>query len=81
MPYVNIKVTPEGPEGVTQEQKAALVRGVSDLLETVLGKHPSRTFVVIDVVQTDDWGVGGELVSRLPARAQAATGSATDTQT
>jgi 4-oxalocrotonate tautomerase len=65
MPYVNIKVTPEGPEGVTADQKAALVRGVTRLLEQELGKHPSRTFVVIDVVATEDWGVGGELVSRL----------------
>ena len=56
MPYVNIKVT---PEGVTPEAKARLIAGVSTLLEEVLDKPPAITFVTIDVVETEDWGVGG----------------------
>jgi 4-oxalocrotonate tautomerase len=56
MPYVNIKVT---REGVTQAQKAELIRGATDLLVRVLGKSPATTFVVIDEVALEDWGIGG----------------------
>lgn len=56
MPYVNIKVT---REGVTPAQKAKLIHGVTDLLLQVLAKPPAMTFVVIDEVELEDWGVGG----------------------
>lgn len=63
MPYVNIRVTRVGTSpGATQttpEQKAALIKGVSDLLFDVLGKPQSTTFVVIDEVEEENWGVGG----------------------
>jgi 4-oxalocrotonate tautomerase len=60
VPYVNIKVT---KEGVTAEQKAKLIQGVTQLLFDVLGKDPQRTSVVIDEVETDNWGVGGESIT------------------
>ena len=60
MPYVNIKVT---KEGVSPQQKAELIRGVTQLLADVLGKNPATTVVVIDEVDTDNWGIGGETVS------------------
>ena len=56
MPYVNIKIT---REGATPTQKAALIRGVTDLLVDVLDKSPATTFVVIDEVAMEDWGIGG----------------------
>lgn len=56
MPYVNIKVT---REGVTAHQKADLISGVTDLLVRVLDKNPATTFVVIDEVALEDWGIGG----------------------
>jgi 4-oxalocrotonate tautomerase len=56
MPYVNIKIT---REGATAEQKAMLIKGVTDLLVTILDKKPATTFVVIDEVAFEDWGVGG----------------------
>lgn len=62
MPYVNIKVTKEGGldgTGPTLEQKAELIKGVTDLLEKVLNKNPATTFVVIDEVALEDWGIGG----------------------
>ena len=65
MPYVNIKIT---NEGVTADQKAELIKGTTDLLFKVLGKNPKTTFVVIDEVNTDNWGVGGETVSALRSR-------------
>lgn len=60
MPYVNIKIT---REGATAEQKAELIRGTTELLERVLGKNPQTTVVVIDEVDTDNWGIGGESVT------------------
>lgn len=65
MPYVLIQVT---DEGVTREQKQALVKGTTDLLVRVLDKDPALTFVVIDEVATDNWGVAGELTSERRAR-------------
>ncbi|EGV18750.1 tautomerase family protein [Thiocapsa marina] len=60
MPYVNIKIT---REGATAEQKEALIQGVTQLLVDVLGKNPQTTMVVIDEVETDNWGIGGESVT------------------
>lgn len=56
MPYVNIKIT---REGATPEQKSELIKGTTDLLVRVLNKSPSTTFVVIDEVDMEDWGIGG----------------------
>lgn len=60
MPYVNIRIT---NEGATPEQKAQLIREVTGLLARVLGKNPQTTVVVIDEVETDNWGIGGETVT------------------
>jgi 4-oxalocrotonate tautomerase len=60
MPYVSIRIT---REGATAEQKAALIRGATQLLVDVLGKNPKTTVVVVDEVETDNWGVGGETVT------------------
>ena len=60
MPYVNIKVT---REGVTTEQKETLIRDTTDMLARVLGKDPRTTHVVIDEIDTDNWGLGGESVT------------------
>ncbi|GHB42146.1 tautomerase [Pseudovibrio japonicus] len=62
MPYVNIKITKEGgPEGngPTAGEKAELIEGVTELLSRVLNKKPSTTFVVINEVALEDWGIGG----------------------
>lgn len=56
MPYVNIKIT---REGASAEQKARLIAGVTQLLVDVLDKNPATTFVLIDEVALEDWGVGG----------------------
>lgn len=62
MPYVNIKVT---DEQVSREQKQQLVAGVTQLLAEVLNKKPQTTFVVIDEVNMDNWGIGYQLVSEI----------------
>jgi 4-oxalocrotonate tautomerase len=56
LPYVNIKIS---REGATREQKAALIKGVTDLLVAVLGKDPNGVNVIIDEVALEDWGVAG----------------------
>ena len=63
MPYVNIRVTRENGTP-TAEQKAELIKGATELLVRVLGKNQTTTVVVIDEVDTDNWGVGGETVTR-----------------
>ena len=60
MPFVNIKIT---KDGVTAEQKAKLIEGVTALLVDLLGKNPQSTVVIIDEVETDNWGIGGETVT------------------
>ncbi|SAI61877.1 tautomerase [Bordetella trematum] len=65
MPYVNIQIT---REGATTAQKAELIRRTTTMLEEVLNKDPATTFVVIQEIDTDDWGVGGETVTVRRAR-------------
>lgn len=60
MPYVNIRIT---REGATADQKEELIKGVTELLETVLNKNPATTVVTIDEVDTDNWGIGGETIT------------------
>jgi 4-oxalocrotonate tautomerase len=65
MPYVHIQIT---REGVTPEQKAELIRGTTQLLVDTLNKNPATTFVVIEEVDTDNWGIAGETVTRRRAQ-------------
>jgi 4-oxalocrotonate tautomerase len=65
MPFVNIKIT---REGVSPNQKAELIKGATDLLVKVLGKNPATTVVVIEEVDTDNWGIGGEPVTLIRQR-------------
>lgn len=69
MPYIHIQVT---REGVTAAQKAALIQGATDLVVRTLGKDPAATFVVIEEVDTDNWGVAGESVTALRQRTRPA---------
>ncbi len=65
MPYINVQIT---REGVTPDQKAAIIRGATDLMVDVLGKEPATTFVVIEEVELENWGVGGLPVERYRAQ-------------
>jgi len=62
MPYINIKIT---DEQVTAQQKKHLIQGATQLLVDVLDKNPASTFVVIDEVSTDNWGIGFNTVTSL----------------
>lgn len=62
MPYINVKVT---HDGVTKEQKQAIIKGCTQLMVDILNKNPEKTFVVIDEVNTDNWGVGFDQATEL----------------
>lgn len=65
MPYIKIELT---REGVSKEQKQALIKGVTDLITQTLNKDPHLTHVVIQEIELDDWGYAGEQVSELRKR-------------
>lgn len=60
MPFVNIKIT---KDGVSSKQKAILIRSVTDLLVSVLNKNQATTVVVIEEIEPDSWGIGGESIT------------------
>jgi 4-oxalocrotonate tautomerase len=60
MPYVNVKIT---KDGVTREQKAQIIKEITETLQRVLGKRPDHTHIVIDEVDTDNWGFAGMLTT------------------
>lgn len=65
MPYVNVKIT---KDGVTVEQKAQVVKEITETLKRVLGKRPEHIHIVIDEIDTENWGFAGELTSELRKR-------------
>jgi 4-oxalocrotonate tautomerase len=69
MPYVNIKIT---RESVTPEQKRQLTKGATDLLVKVLNKNPATTFVIIDEIEMDNWGIAGLAVEQYQKEAKIA---------
>ena len=62
MPYVNVRIL---DDGVTAEQKAEVIAGITEIMVRVLNKNPESTFVVIDEVPLDNWGFKGKPVSQL----------------
>ena len=62
VPYVNVQITREGN---SKEQKLAVIQGITKVLVDVLGKNPKTTFVVIQEVEVDDWGIAGQTVRAL----------------
>lgn len=67
MPYINIKVTKENGEP-TAEQKAQLIDGVTELVSRVLGRNKASTVVIIDEVDMQNYGLGGESIKSIRER-------------
>lgn len=57
MPYVNVQIT----RGATREQKAHLVRDITESLVRELGKRPEHIHIVIQEIAEEDWGFEGLL--------------------
>jgi 4-oxalocrotonate tautomerase len=78
MPIVTVQVTREGnvpgADRLTPEQKAAIFKGVTDLLFEILDKPPESTFVIIEEVELENWGRGGMSVPAFRASAKAGSG-------
>lgn len=55
MPYVNVQIT----KGATREQKAQLIKDITESLVRVLNKKPEHTHIVIQEIADEDWGFGG----------------------
>lgn len=56
MPFINVRIT---RDGVTREQKSQVIAEITRTMETVLGKDPHLTHIVIEEVDTDNWGYAG----------------------
>jgi 4-oxalocrotonate tautomerase len=61
MPMINLKIT-KGES--TAAQKAQVIKEMTDVLRRVMGKNPDTTIVIIDEVETDNWGIGGQTVTQ-----------------
>jgi 4-oxalocrotonate tautomerase len=57
VPYVNVQIT----AGASREQKAAIVRDITDSLQRVLGKKPEHIHVVLQEIAEENWGYAGLL--------------------
>lgn len=67
MPLITVRIA-RRPEPTTAEQKAQLIAGLTDVVERVLDKRRDSVTVIIDEVDPDNWGEGGEPVTALRAR-------------
>lgn len=68
MPYIQVNIT----KGATNEQKAELIEGITDLMVKILGKNPFSTHVHIEEFETDSWGIAGRSVKKLRAEGKTA---------
>ncbi len=62
MPFVNVKLT-GGEFAPTAEKKAELIKEITDVMVRVLDKNPATTMVVIEEVDPNAWGIGGQSVT------------------
>ncbi|WP_339466394.1 MULTISPECIES: tautomerase family protein [unclassified Pseudomonas] len=56
MPFISVRIT---RDGVTKEQKAQVIKEITQTMERVLNKDPKLTHIVIEEVETDNWGYAG----------------------
>ena len=64
MPFVKICVTKENDEP-TKEQKELLINGVTNLINEILSKNKNSTVVIIEEINTDNYGLGGKCITKL----------------
>jgi 4-oxalocrotonate tautomerase len=62
VPYVKVEIA----KGIASaEQKKAVIKGMTDVLVKELGRDPEYIFVVIDEIDTDNWGRKGQSLTEL----------------
>ncbi len=69
MPLINIRLA-RRDSPTTAQQKAELIAGVTELVHKVLAKRPESVVVIIDEVDPENWGEGGEPVTAIRKRRQ-----------
>ncbi len=69
MPYVRVDMIEEGN---SPEQKAELIRGITDVLVRVLGRRPEGVYVALNEIPLENWGIGYETAAE---RRRQASGS------
>lgn len=62
LPIVRVEIA-KGVASVEQKQK--VIRRMTDVLVEELGRNPEYVFVVIDEVDTDNWGRKGQSLTEL----------------
>ena len=72
MPYINVKIT---KDGVSAEQKAQIVKEMTQTLVTVLDKKPEHIHIVIDEVEPENWGYAGVLTTEFRKKNKRIEGS------
>ena len=72
MPLVNIRLACRDVP-TTAAQKAALIAGVTQLMQQVLDKRPESVTVIIDEIDPENWGLGGEPVTVIRQRSRGPT--------
>lgn len=67
MPLVTLRIARRATP-TSAEQKARLIAGITDVVQSVLDKRRESVTVIIDEVDPDNWGEGGEPVTVRRAR-------------
>ena len=71
MPLVSIKLA-RRDEALSREQKEALISGVTRLMQEVLNKRPQDVVVLLEELDPDNWGQGGQTATALRAQRRVA---------
>ncbi|WP_405590081.1 4-oxalocrotonate tautomerase family protein [Streptomyces sp. NBC_01190] len=69
MPLIHVTQAP----GRTAEQKAELLRELTDTYVKVTGAKPEAVWVTVAEVPADSWSVAGDSLAARAAKAKAAT--------
>jgi 4-oxalocrotonate tautomerase len=67
MPLVTLRIARRATP-TSAEQKAKLIAGITDVVQSVLDKRRESVTVIIDEVDPENWGEGGEPVTVQRAR-------------
>ena len=67
MPLVTVRIA-RRPQPTSAAQKAELIAGLTEVVARVLDKRRDSVTVILDEVDPENWGEGGEPVTAVRAR-------------
>jgi len=59
MPYINVKLAGK----LDKNQKQEIAKEITDVMQRVANKPASYTYIVFEEVESEDWAIGGNLLS------------------